>query len=230
MNIYQVYGRIGPWATPAPAAIALAGRLFGEWAKTDLLTAWGVALFSLTALEVAGGLCSYQMIRTSLDRRWGWFALCLLGVFTYVGLGVYALWGLTAWIYVVLAVFVHIAVAAELATNQQRVEVVEDKTLTLALEKERTKQANAEARKAKAEQIVFPRSFGQESVRPVRTEQNEQSELQIKVFAILDEDKNIGPREMSRRVRCAPSTAKTYIDRWHQQKQIHQTLIPNGKE
>jgi hypothetical protein len=31
MNIYKLYGTIGPWATPAPAAIALAGRLYGEW-------------------------------------------------------------------------------------------------------------------------------------------------------------------------------------------------------
>lgn len=166
MNVYQFYGRIGPWATPAPAAIALAGRLFGEWQNVSPLTAWSIAIFSLTALEVAGGLCSYQMIKTSLDRRWGWFAVCLFGVLVYVGLGIYALWGLTAWIYVVLAVFVHIAVAAELATGQQRVEVIEDNTLALALERERTKQAQAEARRAKAEQIVFPNAFGNSVTNP----------------------------------------------------------------
>lgn len=213
MNIYRIYGQIGPWATPAPAAIALAGRLFGEWSNTSPVTAWAIAIFSLTALEVAGGLCSYQMIRTSLARRWGWFAVCLLGVLAYTGLGIYALWGLTAWIYVVLAVFVHIAVAAELGTNQQRTEIIEDKTLDLAFEKERTKQMNANARKAKAEQIIYPKSFGQNSVRSV-PEQPEQSELQAKIFAELDKDSTIGPREMSRRVGCAPSTAKTHIDRW----------------
>ena len=151
MNVYQLYGKIGPWATPAPAAIALAGRLFGEWVHTDKLTAWTIAIFSLAALEVAGGLCSYQMIRTSLSHRWGWFFVCLLGVLTYIGLGIYALWGLTAWIYVVLAVFVHIAVAAELVSVQERHEVIEDNTLALQVEKERTKQIQAEARKAKAE-------------------------------------------------------------------------------
>lgn len=213
MNIYKFYGMIGPWATPAPAAIALAGRLFGEWSATSQVTAWAIALFSLTALEVAGGLCSYQMIRTSLAHRWGWFLVCLAGVLAYVGLGVYALWGLTAWIYVVLAVFVHVAVAAELATGQERIEVVEDKTLALALERERTKQLSAEARKARAEQIVYPRSFGQNAVRS-DSEQPEQSELQAKIYAELDRDSTIGPREMSRRVNCAPSTAKTHIDRW----------------
>lgn len=210
MNIYQVYGKIGPWATPAPAAIALAGRLFGEWSNTSPIAAWSVAIFSLTALEVAGGLCSYQAIRTSLDRRWGWFVVCLFGVFVYVGLGIYALWGLTAWIYVVLAVFVHIAVAADLATDRQRVEVVQDKTLDLRFEQERTKQLQAAARKAKAEQLVLPRSFGRsESERTA-----EQSELQVKIFAELEQDSTIGPREMSRRVGCAPSTAKGYIDKW----------------
>lgn len=216
MNIYQIYGRIGPWATPAPAAIALAGRLYGEWSNTDPLIAWAIALFSLTALEVAGGLCSYQMIHTSLDRRWGWFSLCLLGVLTYVTLGIYALWGLTAWIYVVLAVFVHIAVSADLVTGRQRTEVIEDKTFGLALEKERTKQIQAEARKAKAGQIVFPKTFGQNGV---RSDPNtpEQSNLQIRIYAILEQDSSIGPREMSRRIGCAPSTAKTHIDRWNAQ-------------
>lgn len=160
MNIYQLYGKIGPWATPAPAALALAGRLYGEWASINQLTAWGIAVFSLVALEVVGGLCSYQAIRTSLSRQWGWFAICLLGVFTYVGLGVYALWGLTAWIYVVLAVFVHVAVAAELTAGQARSEVVEDRAYILQereaelkAAKEITAQVRAEARKAKAAQL-----------------------------------------------------------------------------
>lgn len=159
MNIYKFYGLIGPWATPAPAAIALAGRLYGEWAATDKLTGWGVAIFSLVALEVAGGLCSYQMIQASLTRRWGWFWACLFGVVAYLTLGVYALWGVTAWIYVVLAVFVHISVAADLSSVQYRQEQVEDKSLDLAFEKEKTKQAQAKAREAKAGQLVYPRSF-----------------------------------------------------------------------
>lgn len=217
MNVYQLYGKIGPWATPAPAAIALAGRLFGEWQGVSQITAWSIAIFSLMALEVAGGLCSYQMIRTSLDKRWGWFAVCLFGVLTYTGLGIYALWGLTAWIYVVLAVFVHIAVAAELATGQQRVEVVEDNTLTLALERERTKQAQAEARRAKAEQIVFPKAFGENAV-TVRPNEREQGEVATRIYAILEEDSSIGPREMMRRVGCSPSTAKKHIDRWKESK------------
>lgn len=212
MNIYQFYGKIGPWATPAPAAIALAGRLFGEWASTSQLTAWGIAVFSLVALEVAGGLCSYQAIRTSLSRRWGWFIICMLGVFAYVGLGVYALWGLTAWIYVVLAVFVHIAVAAELASTQERQEVVEDKTLTLQLEKEKTKQIQAEARKSKAEQIVFPKAFGVNTVHPPN-EQAEQGFGKV-IFDTLDGGEILGPRAMSRKVGCSVSTAKTHIDRW----------------
>lgn len=37
---------------------------------------------------------------------------------------------------------------------------------------------------------------------------------QAKIFAELDKNSTLGPREMSRRVRCAPSTAKTHIDRW----------------
>lgn len=214
MNIYKFYGLIGPWATPAPAAIALAGRLYGEWAATDKLTGWGVAIFSLAALEVAGGLCSYQMIQASLTRRWGWFWACLFGVVAYLTLGVYALWGVTAWIYVVLAVFVHISVAADLSSVQYRQELVEDKSLDLAFEKEKTKQAQAKAREAKAGQIVFPKVFGQNSVRSGQNEQASQSELQVEIFAILDKDKDVGPREMSRRVKCAPSTAKTHIDRW----------------
>lgn len=213
MNVYQFYGKIGPWATPAPAALALAGRLYGEWAAKDWITGMAVALFSLAALEVAGGLCSYQMIQASLTRRWGWFWACLFGVVAYLGLGIYALWGVTAWIYVVLAVFVHISVAADLSSVQYRQETVEDKTLDLAFEKERTRQIQAEARKAKAEQIVFPKAFGANSVRS--PEQNtEQGELQAKIFAVLAEDSTVGPREMSRRVGCAPSTAKTHIDRW----------------
>lgn len=217
MNVYQFYGRIGPWATPAPAAIALAGRLFGEWQNVSPLTAWSIAIFSLTALEVAGGLCSYQMIKTSLDRRWGWFAVCLFGVLVYVGLGIYALWGLTAWIYVVLAVFVHIAVAAELATGQQRVEVVEDNTLALALERERTKQIQAEARRAKAEQVVFPKAFASPE-RSFAANEQEQTEVGAKVYAILADDSTVGPREMARRVSCSPSTAKKHIDRWKESK------------
>lgn len=220
MNVYQFYGRIGPWATPAPAAIALAGRLFGEWQNVSLLTAWSIAIFSLTALEVAGGLCSYQMIKTSLDRRWGWFAVCLFGVLVYVGLGIYALWGLTAWIYVVLAVFVHIAVAAELATGQQRVEVVEDNTLALALERERTKQIQAEARRVKAEQIVFPKTFGvQPDGRPVSNGQTEQCRADI--AAILNTDSGISGREIARRLGISPTTANNHKRLWEQANGVH---------
>lgn len=165
MNIYKFYGLIGPWATPAPAAIALAGRLYGEWATTDKLTGWGVAIFSLAALEVAGGLCSYQMIQASLSRRWGWFWACLFGVIAYLALGVYALWGVTAWIYVVLAVFVHISVAADLTSGQHRHEYVEDKTLDLAFEKEKTRQAQAKAREAKAGQLIYPKALRVDSTR-----------------------------------------------------------------
>ncbi len=127
MNIYQFYGRIGPWATPAPAAIALAGRLYGEWASQSVVTAWAMALFSLVALEVVGGLCSYQAIQSTRTGRWGWFTICLLGVLVYMGLGVYALWGVTAWIYIVLAVFTHVAVAADLVTDEAHREAVEAK-------------------------------------------------------------------------------------------------------
>lgn len=213
MNIYQLYGKIGPWATPAPAAIALSGRLYGEWSKTDPITAWAIALFSLAALEVVGGLCSYQAIRTSLDKRWGWFAVCLAGVFAYVGLGIYALWGLTAWIYVVLAVFVHVAVAAELAAGLQRVEVIEDKTLALALEKERTRQLQAEARKAKAEQIVFPKAFGvQVDGRPVSSGQAGQCRADI--AELLKAAPNLSAREIGRRLNISPTTASEHKKLW----------------
>lgn len=229
MNVYQLYGKIGPWATPAPAALALAGRLYGEWASINQLTAWGIAVFSLVALEVVGGLCSYQAIRTSLSRQWGWFAICLLGVFAYVGLGVYALWGLTAWIYVVLAVFVHVAVAAELTAGQARSEVLEDRAFTLQereaklkereaelrAAKEITAQVRAEARKAKAGQIVYPSSFGANGARlPEQNSVQPEQGFGKAVFDILNGGEQLGPRAMSRRLGCSVSTAKTHIDRW----------------
>ena len=165
MNIYQFYGKIGPWATPAPAAIAMAGRLYGEWASQNLVTAWAVAIFSLVALEVVGGLCSYQAIQSTLTKRWGWFAVCFLGILAYVVLGVWALWGVTAWIYIVLAVFTHVAVAADLVTQDARTEVIEDrqhdlteKELDLKREKERTAQVRAEARAAKSYAAATPQT------------------------------------------------------------------------
>jgi hypothetical protein len=154
------------------------------------------------------------MIRTSLDRRWGWFAVCLFGVLTYTGLGIYALWGLTAWIYVVLAVFVHIAVAAELATGQLRVEVVEDNTLALALERERTKQIQAEARRAKAEQIVFPKAFNSPvDGRPVSSGRAEQCRADI--ARLLDNDPTLSGRAIARQLGISPTTASEHRKLWN---------------
>jgi hypothetical protein len=172
MNIYQFYGKIGPWATPAPAAIALAGRLYGEWAGQNQLTAWAVALFSLVALEVVGGLCSYQAIQSTRTKQWGWFWVCLAGVLAYMGLGVYALWGVTAWIYIILAVFTHVAVSADLVTEQAQAEVraaredivtdrqfaLVEKELALKEEKERTAQARAAARAAASTAQTTPQA------------------------------------------------------------------------
>lgn len=149
MTIYDRYAMIGPWAVPAPASIALAGRVLGEWTGTNEYVAWTAAGFSLVALEVAGGLASYHAIHAGLRREWGWFTLLALGVIAYLILGIYALSGLTGWIYVVLAVFTHIAVAYGLGHKAQRTETIEDKTLDLAFSKEETKRSQADARKAK---------------------------------------------------------------------------------
>lgn len=155
MNIYQIYGMIAPWATPAPAALSLGMAIFAEYEARNFVLAIVAAVLGLVAMETVGGLCSYQAIRTSRQKQWGWFALCVLGVAAYLALGVYTLMGQTAWIYVVWAVFTHIAVASELDFSQaakieasNRAWEAEQLSHNLAMSKQETARARAAARAA----------------------------------------------------------------------------------
>lgn len=169
MNIYNLYSVIGPWVTPAPAAIALAARLYGQ--QDNPISAWAIAIFSLLALEIVGGLCTEDMMHSSLKGEWNWFKVSAIGVAAYAALGVYALWGITAWIYVILAIFVHVAVTRKNLRRQVRQVEVEDrsvnlqeltfktetelklKELQLKMEREKTKQIKAEKMPARASTV-----------------------------------------------------------------------------
>jgi len=213
MNIYQFYGKIAPWSAPAPAAIALAGRLYGEWATSNHLTAWAIAIFSLLALETVGGTCSYQMIRTSRQKRWGWFGITLMGVLAYVVLGVWALWGVTAWIYIVMAVFAHIAVAAEIDTQEERADTRYERDTALKMEKEHTAQVRATARATIAE-VSGPRPVVSEvsdiglDMRPVRTDTGQ------KVSDYMTEHPDASVRAAARDLGMPRSTVGEHIKKW----------------
>lgn len=217
MNIYKIYAIIGPWTTPAPAAIALAARLYGELEASGYVAAWSVAIFSLVALEVVGALSTKEMIYSTSKRDWTWFWVALIGVAIYAGLGVYALWGLSAWIYVILAIFVHIAVTRSQQHQEERRYFVEDrekglkeKELELQREKERTKQLNAEARRAKAEQPVLL------DTTPIRSIPSEQPSKAERAKEYLAEHPSASERELAQAVGCSASTAHGYMKRFRE--------------
>lgn len=213
MNIYKIYAIIGPWTTPAPAAIMLSIKAFNEAIElgSDFYIAILAGLVALLALEAVGGLSTKEMIRRSMSGEWGWFSVSLIGVIFYVGLGIYVLWGTTSWVYIVMAVFVHVAITGAQQNYEARQIVVQDKEtsikekqLELDRERERTKQLNAEVRKAKAVQPVVLDS----SVMNTKLNKSVQAEQ------YLNEHPNTTVRELASHLNCSVGSAHGYMKKF----------------
>lgn len=225
-NAYTFYLAVGPWATPAPAAMAAAARTYTELQPTfGREVAWIAAIISLVSLEAAGGICTVQMIQASSDKKSGWFWVCVLGVVVYMVLGIYSLMGYTAWVYVVLAVFVHIGCSSDVVRNKARQEQAEadqhqDRErehaeamakFAVEIERQKTNQANAEVRRRKAEQPVVlgvPSGGVRTNSSNIRTEQVE------RIFAFLDANPEASVSQIEAAVGCARSTASTQRANW----------------
>lgn len=217
MNIYKIYAIIGPWTTPAPAAIMLSIKAFNEAIElgSDFYIAILAGLVALLALEAVGGLSTKEMIRRSMSGEWGWFSVSLIGVMFYVGLGIYVLWGTTSWVYIVMAVFVHVAITGAQQNYEARQIIVQDKEtsikekqLELERERERTKQLNAEVRKARAEQPVL---LDTSVIRSVSSEQPSKAE---RAREYLTEHPSATERELAQAVGCSASTAHGYMKKF----------------
>lgn len=213
-NLAAIQSLLAPALTPVPAALLLASKVFTVLLANVGWLAWVGAIAGFVGLESLGGLTCYAAIKAYRRRDWSSFVIAAFLVVIYILAGVSSvLWlehsdaQILAWGFV-LTVAAYIAYAMIQDIWDERAETDTE----IALLKAKTRLTNAEARRAKAEQIVYPQSFGVRSA----AEQPEQSDLQTKIFAILDEDGSIGPREMARRARCAPSTAKGHIDKWRE--------------
>jgi hypothetical protein len=211
-NLAVIQSFLAPALTPVPAALLLASKIYGVLLANVGWLAWVGAVAGFAGLESLGGLTCYAAIKAYRRRDWGSFRVAALLVGIYISAGVSSvLWlehsdaQILAWGFVLtVAAYIAYAMIQDVWDSQAETD------REIALVQARTRLTNAETRRAKTEQIVYPKSFGVRS----EAEQAEQSDLQAKIFAILDDDASIGPREMARRAGCAPSTAKGYIDRW----------------
>lgn len=216
-----------PVLVPFTPAMLLGNEIYTVLVdRTGFYMALTAGIATALGLEFIGGSTCYAAVK--LYRRRDWYALvfavCLVGIYVVAGAG--------SILYIddskarILAIFflltpvayIAYALIHDLKEDDDRRE--KERVGRLAVSEARVKELNAEARLARARsaEIAYPASFGR-SFGP--NEQPEQTELQARIYAELDKDSTIGPREMSRRVGCAPSTAKTHIDRWKAQEREH---------
>ena len=220
LSLASLQSVAAPILVPFTPAMLLGNEIYTVLAeRTGLWMALTAGIATALGLEFIGGSTCYAAVK--LYRRRDWYAL----MFAIVLVAVYVVAGAGSILYIddtkarVLAIFflltpvayVAYALVHDLKEEDDR-ETAQNR-LEIELMEARTKQLNAEARLTRvqtASTIVYPPSFGVRSGE--RT--NEQVQLQARIYAELDKDSTVGPREMSRRVGCAPSTAKTHIDRW----------------
>lgn len=223
LSLASLQSVAAPVLVPFTPAMLLGNEVFSVLLAR---TGWYMALFAgITAaigLEFIGGSTCYAAVKLYRRRDWGalLFAIGLVGVYMAAGIGsILYIDDTKARILAIFFVLTPVAYIAYALVHDLREDddrKTEQNRLEIELMEARTKQLNAEARLAKAQTantIVYPSSFGKVFG---QNEQNEQG-VQAKVFAELEKDSTVGPREMSRRIGCAPSTAKTHIDRWKAQ-------------
>lgn len=210
---------VAPIAVPIAPAVLLGSEVYHAVSgRTDWILALIAATFAAIGLEFGTWLLCTSAVTTLEKQQWikGLFSLVFIGVYIAAGL-----WTISQFdssskfmiLFFFLAPAVYFAQAFIVQQNKNEQLVTEQVQTEIELIKARTSLTNAEARKAKAEQIVYPPSFG--IVRDtVRGEQGEQKDYEKEIYAILASNSNIGPREMSRLVGCSVSTASKWISKY----------------
>jgi hypothetical protein len=222
LSLASIQSVAAPVLVPFTPAMLLGNEIYTVlFARTGFWMALVAGVTAAIGLEFIGGSTCYAAVKLYRRRDW-WallFAIGLVGVYMSAGIGsILYIDDTKARVLAIFFVLTPVAYIAYALVHDIKEEDDHEATqnrLQVELMEAKTKQLNAEARLEKARtytpELVYPASFGKVFG---QNEQNEQTEHQAKIFAELDGDSTIGPREMSRRVGCAPSTAKTHIDKW----------------
>lgn len=174
-------------------------------ANVDVWLALFVAVTTVVGVEFSGGLMCYCGVeawqRGSKAKMW----LSIIGAIVYASIMFYGFSTLSqekAHIFGVMVLLTLVAYLGYAIYNSfETEEKMAESTITQT--KLDINKINAETRRLKAEQSV--RSPEQE-----RTE-GERGTIKDRIWAILSEHPEVGPREMSRTVGCSVSTASKWI-------------------
>lgn len=219
LSLAGIQSVAAPVLVPFTPAMLLGNEIYTVLnERTGFWMALVAGIATALGLEFIGGSTCYAAVK--LYRRRDWYAL----MFAVILVTVYVAAGMGSILYIddskarILAIFfiltpvayIAYALIHDLKEDDDRQD--KEAQTKLAMSEARVKELNAEARlvRAQGQEIVYPRSFGRSS----NANEREPNEVQVKIFSILDEDSTVGPREMSRRIGCAPSTAHKYIQAW----------------
>lgn len=202
INLAKVQAFAAPLTAPVPSAIAIA---VGAYSYITVQSHWvfGVlaAIAAFVGIETVGGASCYATIKLHRERNYGiefWVALAGIGI--YIGSGLWTLWGSPAIIFFFLAPFGYFAYSIIYSMEAEIVEKTAETQAQIALVKAQKNLVNAEIRKSKA------------AFAPVRpSNEREQDSVRDRIYAVLDERADVGPREMARTVGCSVSTAYKWI-------------------
>lgn len=221
LSLASIQSVAAPVLVPFTPAMLLGNEIYTVLAERTGF--WMALLAGITAaigLEFIGGSTCYAAVKLYRRRDW-WallFAIGLVGVYMSAGIGsILYIDDTKARVLAIFFVLTPVAYIAYALVHDIKEEDDHEATqnrLQVELMEAKTKQLNAEARLEKARaytpELIYPSSFG----RSANANEREQSDVQAKIYAILAEDSEVGPREMSRRIGCAPSTAHKYIQAW----------------
>lgn len=208
----QMYAWGGPIATPLVSAIKIGHHVYTSFGDPWLLAVVsGVGAF--LGFEACGGACVATAIRLhSVKRHDTDFWVCLAGVGAYmIAPGLIINTDYSVLVFAVLAVFAVFAGNTYFSLEREAKEKDAHRRLSIEERKTETQQINAKTKLVLAEQ---------QRVRPNEQPNTaEQGSVRERIYAILAEQPKLGPREVSRMVGCAPSTASGWIKKWKQENE-----------
>lgn len=208
MNLPKIQALTAPLSAPIPSALGVASEAFNYFYIPDSLNivSWFAAIGAFLGIETLGGASCYALVKLHRQKNYGIeFWIAFTGILAYIGSGVYSLAHSPIIIFFFLAPFSYFAYSILRNMETEHIERVSETEAQIKLIEAETRRTNAETRKARAEQVPVIAPV-RDSVRSEQPEQHKD-----KIYAILAENPNVGPREMSRLVGCSVSTASKWI-------------------